>query len=132
MEVVSFRDKEVSVLMPKAKVVGRHIYGDLIDCANEELLKDSGGLEKLVADAAAVGNMTLLDVKSWKIGLGVSVVAIVLESHISIHTWPEYRYATVDVYSCGAHTNPQAAFEYIVKALKPKRVRMGKVDRILE
>lgn len=75
--------------------------------------------------------MTLLDVKSWKIGLGVSVVAIVLESHITIHTWPEYEFATVDVYSCGAHTKPEESFKYIINKLKPGRVFIGKADRSL-
>ena len=75
--------------------------------------------------------MTLLDVKLWKIGEGVSIVAIVLESHISIHTWPEYSFATVDVYSCGPHTWPELSFDYIVKALKAKKVVMGTADRTM-
>lgn len=116
----------------KYRVVGRHIYANLYNCRNTELLKDPESLEKLVREAAEKGNMTLLDVKSWKIGEGVSVVGIVLESHITIHTWPEYEFATVDVYSCGDHTNPEAAFEYIVSQLKPEKVASGKADRSLE
>ncbi|MBP1357736.1 MAG: adenosylmethionine decarboxylase, partial [Sulfolobus sp.] len=65
-------------------------------------------------------------------GEGVSVVAIVLESHITIHTWPEYRFATVDVYSCGAHTDPNKAFEYIVTQLDAKRYTKNEADRSLE
>ena len=115
-----------------ARVVGRHVYGNLYNCRNIELLRDPRRLEGVVVEAAKVGGMTLLDVKSWKIGDGVSLVAIVLESHIAIHTWPEYGFATVDVYSCGSHTNPQAAFDYIVEALKPEKVTMGLADRSLE
>ena len=114
------------------RVVGKHVYGNLIDCMNENLLSDVEELKRIVIEAAEEGNMTLLDVKAWKIGLGVSVVAIILESHITIHTWPEYRYATVDVYSCGSHTDPHKAFEYIVSALKPRKVEMGKASRSLE
>ncbi|MEB3758061.1 MAG: adenosylmethionine decarboxylase [Desulfurococcales archaeon] len=114
------------------RVVGKHVYGNLIDCMNENLLSDVEELKRIVIEAAEEGNMTLLDVKAWKIGLGVSVVAIILESHITIHTWPEYKYATVDVYSCGSHTDPHKAFEYIVSALKPRKVEMGKASRSLE
>jgi len=114
------------------RVVGKHVYGNLIDCMNEDLLSEADELKRIVIEAAEAGNMTLLDVKAWKIGLGVSVVAVILESHITIHTWPEYRYATVDVYSCGSHTDPQKAFEYIVSALKPRRVEIGKASRSLE
>ncbi|MDT7875114.1 MAG: adenosylmethionine decarboxylase [Sulfolobus sp.] len=110
------------------KVVGRQVYGSLYDC-DVDLLKDREALEEIVKNAAKVGNMTLLDIKSWKIGEGVSVVAIVLESHITIHTWPEYNFATVDVYSCGAHTDPMKAFIYIVEKLKAKRYTLNEADR---
>ncbi|MCE4617087.1 MAG: adenosylmethionine decarboxylase [Desulfurococcales archaeon] len=113
------------------RVIGRHIYGNLIGCPSE-LLADEGYLRDLVVEAAEKGNMTLLDVKTWKIGMGVSVVAVILESHITIHTWPEYGYATLDVYSCGSHTDPYKAFRYIVSKLKPKKVVMGKADRSLQ
>ena len=113
------------------RVYGKHVYGNLYDC-DEQLLKDEKALREIVVKAAEIGNMTLLDVKSWKIGEGVSLVAIVLESHIAIHTWPEYRFATLDVYSCGMHTDPEAAFNYIVRMLKAKRVEKGVADRSLE
>ena len=112
------------------RVVGRHVYGNLIGCPSK-LLADEDYLKEVVVEAAKKGNMTLLDVKTWKIGMGVSIVAVILESHITIHTWPEYGYATVDVYSCGSHTDPYKAFKYIVSKLKPKKVVMGKADRSL-
>jgi len=112
--------------------VGKHVYGNLIDCQNKEALRNPEILERIVREAAEVGNMTILDIKSWKIGDGVSVVAIILESHITIHTWPEFGYATVDVYSCGDHTDPKAAFDYIVQALKPLKLEYGLADRSLE
>lgn len=66
--------------------------------------------------------MHLVEVKSWKFingdKEGVSVLALVVESHIAIHTWPVYRFASVDVYTCGDHSMPDKAFNYIVSALK--------------
>lgn len=110
------------------KVIGKHVYGELYDC-DTKLLRSKRVLKNIVIEAAKIGNMTLLDVKSWKIGDGVSIVAIVLESHIAIHTWPEFSFATVDVYSCGKHTNPEAAFSYIATSLKAKKIVRGYVDR---
>ncbi len=114
-----------------SSVVGKQVYGELYDC-NVETLKDEQRLREIVTNAARVGNMTLLDVRSWKIGEGVSVMAIVLESHITIHTWPEYAFATVDVYSCGAHTDPKKAYLYIVEQLGAKRYTIKEADRSLE
>lgn len=115
----------------KPRVYGYHVYGDLYDC-DVNVLRDEERLRSIVEEAARRGNMTLLDVKTWKIGDGVSVVGIVLESHIAIHTWPEYEYATVDAYTCGTHTRPDAAFDYIVSELGAKRVRRGEFERTLE
>ncbi|UXD21220.1 S-adenosylmethionine decarboxylase [Ignicoccus pacificus DSM 13166] len=124
-ELLRFKAQENT---DNVKVYGKHVYGNLYNC-NPKKLSDPEYLKKVVIEAAKIGNMTLLDVKAWKIGEGVSVVGIVLESHITIHTWPEFSFATVDVYSCGAHTDPEKAFEYIVKALEAKKVVRGGVDR---
>ncbi len=113
------------------RVYGKHVYGNLYDC-DPAILRDEERLRDIIVKAAEIGNMTLLDVRSWKIGEGVSIVAIVLESHITLHTWPEYGFATLDVYSCGMHTDPEAAFDYIVKMLRPRRVEKGVADRSLE
>jgi len=113
------------------RVYGMHVFGNLYGC-DPSVLRDEERLRRIVVEAARIGNMTLLDVKSWKIGEGVSVVAIVLESHITIHTWPEYAFATVDVYSCGKHTDPEKAFNYIVLSLGARRVERQVATRHLE
>jgi len=109
-------------------VYGRHVYGSLYGC-DYKLLSDPKFLEEVVVEAARVGNMTLLEVKTWHISPGVSVIAVVLESHIAIHTWPEYYFATVDVYSCGRRSKPEEAFKYIVSRLNPKRFEYTVADR---
>ena len=60
---------------------------------------------------------------------GVSIIALIEESHIALHTWPESMYATLDIYSCGEESNPDAAFSYIVNKLKPKSVTSSFIDR---
>ncbi|MDK6027808.1 adenosylmethionine decarboxylase [Ignisphaera sp. 4213-co] len=121
----------MSAAMRTVLVYGKHVVGNLYNC-NPEKLGNMLYLINLVRNAAKVGNMTLLDIKSWKIGNGVSIVGIVLESHISIHTWPEHNFATVDVYSCGSHTNPEKAFDYIASSLEAQRIEKRVIDRSYE
>ncbi len=113
---------------PGYKVFGKHVYGNLYGC-DSDLLSNPDYLVDVVRNAAREGRMTLLDVKAWHIAPGVSVVGVILESHITIHTWPEHSFATVDVYSCGKHTNPERAFMYIVRALRASRFDYEITDR---
>jgi len=118
----------------KDRIVGKHVFGNLYGipreiAANEELLYET------VRKAVEVANMKLVEMKSWKFGGkkgGVSVIALVEESHIAVHTWLEYNYATVDVYTCGEHSDPQKAFDLIVSALRPERYQMFYADRSSE
>jgi S-adenosylmethionine decarboxylase len=112
----------------KTLVVGKHIYGQLYG-VSKELLSDKEFLVNLVKESAKVANATILDIKSWKFEDKLAVIAIVLESHISIHTWPSLGFAVVDVYTCGEYTDPEKAFEYIVQRLKPKKVERFYTDR---
>ncbi|MFB6469705.1 MAG: adenosylmethionine decarboxylase [Vulcanisaeta sp. AZ3] len=113
-----------------ALVYGVHVYGNLYEC-DKEVLRDEVYLTRVVKEAADVAGALLVSTFFYKFGVngGTSVVAIVAESHISIHTWPEYGYATVDVYTCGDHTKPMEAFKYIVKALRAKRFEVFASDR---
>jgi S-adenosylmethionine decarboxylase len=112
-------------------IVGKHVYGNLYGC-DAEALADEQLIVRVVREAVKVAKATLMEVKSWKVeGVkgGVSVLALITESHIAVHTWPEYKYAAVDVFTCGDHSDPKAAFEHIVKALKPKWVVQHYADR---
>ena len=101
--------------------LGRHVFGNLYGCKSD--LADEKFIVDVVLDAVKVANSELVKMSSYKFGNGgVSVIAIVAESHISIHTWPEHGYATVDVYTCGEHTKPEEAFDFIVRKLAPIRV----------
>jgi len=113
-------------------VYGTHVYGNLYGCETH-LLNDEVFLTKVIKEAAELAGALVVSVFYYKFGAhgGISVVAIVAESHISIHTWPEYGYATVDVYTCGSHTNPIIAFQHVAKSLNAKRVEIYVSDRSL-
>jgi S-adenosylmethionine decarboxylase len=112
-------------------IVGKHVYGSLYGIPRE-LALDEAYLKELVLKAVEAANAKLIEVKSWTIPGpkgGVSVIALVDESHIAIHTWVEYSYATVDVYTCGDHTDPWAAWNVILEGLKPKYYTVHYADR---
>lgn len=113
-------------------VHGYHIYGNLYGC-DKELLRNEKYLQQIITNAAILSNMKLVSVHYHKFGQdsGISIIAIVAESHISIHTWPEYEFATVDVYTCSAKSNPFYAFYYIAKSLNAKKVEFCITDRSL-
>jgi S-adenosylmethionine decarboxylase len=119
----------------KIESLGRHILADFYNC-NEEILNDHTLIEKYMVDAAEKSNATV--VKScfhmfnpW----GVSGVVVIQESHLTIHTWPELGYASVDLFTCGDEVNPWIAFEHLKDKLQAERtetieVPRGMVDKI--
>jgi len=61
--------------------------------------------------------------------VGVTGMAIVSESHLVIHTWPEYGYAAVDVFTCGAPRDPEAAVGVLRKLFTPERIGVMEINR---
>ncbi|AWS00029.1 adenosylmethionine decarboxylase [Metallosphaera hakonensis] len=123
--------KQVEFQSPEDKIIGKHVFGNLYDI-NPEDLNNEQLLKELVLNAVKIANMNLVEAKSWSFGGkkgGVSVIALIEESHIALHTWNEYNYATLDVYTCGEDSDPQAAFKFIVEALKPRRYQVFFADR---
>lgn len=113
------------------RVVGKHVYANLYS-PDSELISSEEFLRNLVVEAAMMANMSLVEVKSWSFGGkkgGVSVIALVTESHIAVHTWVEYSYATADIYTCGDHSDPWRAMEHIIEKLRPKRYSIGFANR---
>ena len=59
---------------------------------------------------------------------GISGVAVLAESHISVHTWPERKYIAFDIFMCG-DTNPELACKYLIETLKPKKKKVELIKR---
>ena len=90
-----------------------HILFTLYGCPYG-LLDDEAHIRNVLANAAHLSESTLLNVSSHKFQPhGVTAVALLAESHISIHTWPENGMAVCDVFTCGDHTVPRAAVTYM-------------------
>lgn len=106
----------------------------LIDCFGVESasLADPSLLEAMLCDAAAAAGATRLFEHFHRFGpgddAGVTGVVLLAESHITIHTWPEQRFAAVDLFLCGA-TDPSAAVEMIDTVLRPERIAIVRQAR---
>ena len=102
-------------------MVGKHCILELYDC-NHSKLDDETFLRHTITTAAQRAGATLLNLITHRFEpQGVTGLALLAESHISIHTWPENGYAAVDVFTCGDHTMPEKACEVLCKELEAGR-----------
>ena len=100
--------------------LGRHLLLELKIC-NEEVLDDLGFLKNCLNEAAIQSGATVVGESFYHFSpCGVSGVVNIAESHIAIHTWPEYGYAAVDVFTCGDDVDPERAARWITEKLEAK------------
>lgn len=110
--------------------LGRHVLADLHGCAASSLLSDADGLALLLQSAAVQAGATVLSSQSHSFApQGATVVCMLAESHVSIHTWPESSAAAVDAYTCGDAADPDMIVDLIVAALRPASVDRRLVSR---
>ncbi|GAB7078692.1 hypothetical protein JCM14635_03650 [Megalodesulfovibrio paquesii] len=94
------------------------------------MLNDAARLECLARDAAVAAGATVLQVVRNSFSpTGVTVLALLAESHLSIHTWPEQGYAAVDCFTCGAHCRPEQACQLLAEQLGATRHTLHSVPR---
>ncbi|WGS44622.1 adenosylmethionine decarboxylase [Burkholderia sp. JSH-S8] len=106
-----------------------HLLCELSDC-DDSLLADYSYVNKACEIAALDGGASIIASNGHKFSPhGISVLLFLAESHLSIHTWPEHRYAAVDVYMCGATASPHRAIEKLVELLGAKRVNIREFMR---
>jgi len=112
-----------------SKPLGRHILADFYGCRVKDL-NDTEYIQSCMHDAAIKANATIVQEDSHKFSpWGVSGVIVIQESHLTIHTWPEYSYASVDLFTCGKKINPWAAFDYLKTTLKCNNVEYSDISR---
>lgn len=100
------------------KALGRHILVEFTECL-ADVLNDVSIIEKSMIEAAQTAGATVISsnfhhFSPW----GVSGVVVIQESHLAIHTWPEYRYASVDLFTCGESVDPWVSFEHLKKVFQ--------------
>lgn len=109
--------------------LGQQIIAEFSNC-DLAILDDEKLLKKIIKEAVKRANHHLVKLGSKKfVPQGITVFGILAESHISIHTYPEHNYAAVDIFTCGKHSDPTPAFEYMKKALGAGKVKVFEIER---
>ena len=109
--------------------LGRHLLLELFDC-DPDAINDLETVKGALVEAAKRAQATIVDVVFHEFNpFGISGVVVIAESHLSIHTWPEYRYAAVDIFSCGDVLQPELAANYLVEQFAAERTSVMDVQR---
>src|SRR5215468_2021207 len=109
--------------------LGRHLLLEMFDC-DPESINNLEAVKSSLIEAAKRAQATIVDVVFHEFNpFGISGVVVIAESHLSIHTWPEYRYAAVDVFSCGEVLQPEIAVNYLVEQFGAERASVVELQR---
>ena len=107
----------------------KHLLLEVYRC-DEEKLNDEPFLRCSLNKAAKIAKATVLNLISNKFDpQGVTAIALLAESHISIHTWPESSYSAVDIFTCGQNMRPEVASQYLIEALKAEEHFLRVIER---
>lgn len=114
-------------MQARAFAPGLHLLIDFWDCQG---LTDAAGIERALRKAATACGATVLGVTLHGFGDtgGITGVALLAESHISIHTWPETGYAALDIFMCG-RCDPRRALPVLEAHFAPGRVKVSEHSR---
>jgi len=113
----------------KLRHQSKHLLLELYRCDYEKL-NDESFLRCNLNKAAKLAKATVLNIISNKFDpQGVTAIALLAESHISIHTWPESNYSAVDIFTCGQYMMPEVASQYLIEALKAEEHFLRVIER---
>ena len=109
------------------RALGRHLIVELFEADN---LNDAEGLETVLKQTVEAIDGTLLDCRVVQFPVhGVTGVAIISESHVAVHTWPEYGYAAVDIFTCNMDVDLQRGIDVMTSYFKPGRIDVKEITR---
>lgn len=123
MHSINTRAKPPKLVRP----LGQHIIVDIFESSN---LTGQKNIEDMMIACANAANATILKthLHPFELNEGVSGMIILAESHISIHTWPEYNFAAMDIFMCG-DAQPELCLPVIKTWFKPKEIVVNDITR---
>lgn len=109
--------------------LGRHILAEAEGC-DPRVIDDPHMVESIMVSAALSAGAEVREVAFHRFSpQGVSGVVVISESHLAIHTWPEYGYAAIDVFTCGSRVDPSDAVGYIVEHFRAAKCSTQEIQR---
>jgi S-adenosylmethionine decarboxylase len=117
-----------NLFLPKRKkYAGIHLIADFW---GGKAIESEEELKALLERTVKAANANSLKSIVYKFNpQGITGVVLLAESHISIHTWPEFNYAAIDIFTCGDKTRPDKALEFLKSELNPKKVIIKRIKR---
>ncbi len=111
------------------EALGRQILVEFYDCDSEKI-NNVEFIESTFLEATRASGATIISHNFHKFSpYGVSGMVVIAESHVSIHSWPEYNYAAVDIFTCGETIDPWVIQEYIKDAFEAKNISSMEMKR---
>ena len=109
--------------------LGKHVIVELYDC-DREIINDQNLIEKIMIDAVEISGATLVKTVFHQFSPhGITGVAVVAESHFAIHTWPEYGYCALDIFTCGDLIDNHKAIEFFKDKLIAQKISIVEMER---
>lgn len=111
------------------EALGKQILVEFYDC-DQSKINDVSYIENSLLQATKESNATIISHNFHKFSpYGVSGVVVIAESHVAIHTWPEYNYAAVDIFTCGDTIDPWTIQEKLKELFDSKNVSSMEMKR---
>ena len=109
--------------------VGSHYLLELFDCPTEKI-NDERFVRSCLVEAIGLARLSLVEMVSHSFHPhGLTMVVLLKESHLSFHSWPEYGYVAIDLFTCGLNSEPEAACDYLARVLEASRFDRQKIRR---
>jgi S-adenosylmethionine decarboxylase len=109
------------------KYAGIHL---LAEFWGGKIIENPKKIEKILITATKKSGNTPLEVTIHKFSpQGITGVVLLAESHIALHSWSEFNYLAIDIFTCGDKAKPEKALEYLKKKFKPKKVQIKEIKR---
>lgn len=121
------KKKEFCSTNGQVRYAGTHL---IIELWNAKNLSSLPKIRKSLKDSVKAIGANLLNISLHKFSPsgGVSGVAVISESHISVHTWPEYNYAALDIFVCG-QVNPYKAIGILKEQYQTSNIQISEIKR---
>lgn len=112
--------------------IGHHYIAEASGC-NPEVIGKVETVERILVQAAEIAGVQVWSISFHRFNPnGVSGVVVISESHLSVHTWPEYGYVALDIFTCGGSAKPEQAVEHALRQFGATNVHITEVTRGLE
>lgn len=123
---ISARTKDFEPVI-QTNPVGTHI---LLELWGADIPDSKAAIEDIIIEGIYASKSTLIKIESHKFEpQGITAFALLAESHISVHTWPEFGYVAIDVFTCGTDARPEAAVRHFINSFNPKKHKIHTVVR---